>query len=121
MHMHVYTMDIHLLSPLIFLPVPPSSLQQLWSVLYPSWPALLLLLWACVIWLIPKFTPRDSLFYTSPMLILYSVCLLLLQYVFSLDLTLAELTPPDGLARECYLNTTPGCKSFVPLIKVGAT
>ena len=90
-------------------------------MLYPSWPALTLLLWACAIWLIPKFTPKDSLFYTSPLLIVYSVCLLILQYVFSLDLTLDELSPVDGLGQECYNTPTPGCKSFVPIVKVTYT
>ena len=101
---------------------PPSSISalsiQLWSVFYPSWPALVLLLWACVIWLIPKTTPRNSLFYSSPILIIYSVCLLMLQYVYSLDLTLSELSPVDGLGQECSNTTTIGCKSFVPLLKV---
>ena len=92
---------------------------QFWSVLYPSWPALLLLYWACTIWLIPKFTPKNSLFYTSPALVVYAVCLLVLQYVFSLNLTSSELSPVDGVGKECHENNTPGCKSFVPLIKVG--
>ena len=92
---------------------------QLWSVLYPSWPALLLLLWACAIWLIPQFTPKDSLYYTSPFLIIYAVCLLILQYVFSLELTQSELSSLDGLGQECDHNGTPGCRSFVPLLKVG--
>lgn len=91
---------------------------QLWSVFYPSWPALLLLLWACIIWLIPRFTPKDSLFYTSPALVFYAVCLLLLQYIFSLNLTSAELSPLDGLGQECDQSTLSGCKSIVPFIKV---
>lgn len=98
--------------------IVPNPTIQLWSVLYPSWPALVLLLWACTIWLIPKFTPKNSLFYTSPLLAMYSVCLLLLQYVFSLDLTLDELSPVDGLGEECYNSSTPGCKTIVPLLKV---
>lgn len=102
--------------------IPPSSISacsiQLWSVFYPSWPALVLLLWACVIWLIPKTTPRNSLFYSSPILIVYSVLLLMLQYVYSLDLTLSELSPVDGIGQECFNTTTTGCKSFVPLLKV---
>lgn len=103
------------LSSFVFSPV----FLQFWSVLYPSWPALLLLLWACTIWLIPKYTPKNSLFYTSPGLVVYAVSLLLLQYVFSLNLTSNELSPLDGLGQECHENTTPGCRSVVPLIKVG--
>ena len=89
-------------------------------MLYPSWPALVLLLWACVIWLIPRFTPKDSLFYTSPALAVYAVCLLILQYLFSLNLTSEELSPVDGVGEECYNSDTPGCKSLVPLIKVNS-
>jgi hypothetical protein len=98
--------------------VPAIICMMLWSVFYPSWPALVLLLWACVIWLIPKMTPRNSLLYSSPLLIFYSVCLLMLQYVYSLDLTLSELSPVDGLGQECFNTSTTGCKSFVPLLKV---
>ena len=60
----------------------------------------------------------NSLFYTSPALVVYAVCLLALQYVFSLNLTSRELSPVDGLGQECYESTTPGCKSIVPFIKV---
>ncbi|CAI8013642.1 Piezo-type mechanosensitive ion channel component 1 [Geodia barretti] len=101
--------------------VPAIVCMMFWSVLYPSWPALLLLYWACTIWLIPKFTPKNSLFYTSPALVVYAVCLLVLQYVFSLNLTSSELSPVDGVGKECHENNTPGCKSFVPLIKTAFT
>ena len=39
--------------------------------------------------------------------------------MFSLNLTSSELSPVDGVGKECHENNTPGCKSVVPLIKVG--
>ena len=41
--------------------------------------------------------------------------------MFSLDLTLDELSPVDGLGEECYNSSTPGCKSIVPFLKVNNT
>ena len=64
---------------------PHVSSSQLWSVLYPCWPSLFLLLWACIIWIIPRVNPRVSLYYTSPFLVFYTMGLLCLQYVYSLD------------------------------------
>jgi hypothetical protein len=55
-----------------------------WSVVYPTWLAFVLLLWACTIWLIPRVHPSKSFYYTSPILLLYSISLVLIQYVFSL-------------------------------------
>ncbi len=94
------------------------SHTQAWSVLYPSWPSLVLLLWTCVIWLIPKINPRDSLFYTSPVLVLYTLVLLHLQYVYSLQLTSSELNFNLSLGPECSRENTTGCRTLVLLVKV---
>ena len=87
-------------------------------MVYPSWLALVLLLWACVIWLIPRVTPNKSLYYTSPLLVLYALGLLLLQYVYSLNLTTSELPRYQALGTECAENSVVGCESIVLLIKV---
>ena len=91
-------------------------------MLYPSWLALVLLLWACVIWLIPRVTPNKSLYYTSPLLVLYALGLLLLQYVNSLSLTTSELPRYQRyqvFGTECTEeNSTVGCETIVLLIKV---
>lgn len=91
--------------------------SQVWSVLYVSWPALVLLLWACAIWLIPRVNPRKSLYYTSPLLVIYALALLLLQYINSLELT--ELPHHPSLGRECSEEgAVVGCRSLVLLFKV---
>ena len=86
---------------------------------YPSWLALVLLLWACAIWLIPRVTPNKSLYYTSPLLVLYGLGLLLLQYVNSLSLTTSELPRYQAFGTECREeNSTVGCETIVLLVKV---
>lgn len=88
-------------------------------MLYVSWPALVLLLWACAIWLIPRVNPRKSLYYTSPLLVVYALALLLLQYINSLELTASELSLPLSLGRECLEEgAVVGCRSLVLLFKV---
>jgi len=87
-------------------------------VLYPSWPSLVLLLWTCLIWLIPKINPRDSLLYTSPLLVLYALVLLHIQYVYSLDLTDSEFTRTHDFGPECLSGTTITCRAGVLLVKV---
>ena len=62
-----------------------SFILQLWGIFNPCWLSVVLLLWACVIWIIPRINPRDSLYYTSPVLVVYAIGLLCLQYVYSLD------------------------------------
>ncbi|KAL5467228.1 hypothetical protein EMCRGX_G031428 [Ephydatia muelleri] len=59
--------------------------MMLWSVLYPCWPSLALLLWASIIWIIPRLSPKLSLYWSSPLLVLYTVGLVCLQYLYSLD------------------------------------
>ena len=90
-------------------------------MLFPSWPALVLLLWACILWLIPRITPKQSLYYTSPLLVLYGILLLLLQYVHSLDLTHGEWNWYQDVGRECETRVYPGrvdCQSSVLAVKV---
>lgn len=87
-------------------------------MLYPSWPSLVFLLWSCGIWLIPKLDPRKSVFYTSPLLVIYSFVLLLIQYAYSLDLTMEEFTKNKDIVIECSKGRREGCKSLALLAKV---
>ena len=93
----------------------------MWSVLYPSWLALVLLLWASTIWLIPRISPKQSLYWTSPILLLYSLSLVLLQYTHSLNLTNSELSWSLAFGTECVSKSSPhleNCRSAVVGIKV---
>ena len=90
-------------------------LAQAWSIMYLSWLTFILLLGACLLWMLPN-SRRGSLV-ASPLLVLYVVCLLLAQYVYNMDLekelpvnagiiTLAEIglmrfdTAPKDLAVQ---------------------
>ena len=60
-----------------------------WSILYHSLLTLILLVWACLIWVLPR--SRHWCLQTSPMFTFYSAGLLFLEYIYGLDLTGAEL------------------------------
>ncbi|CAG2063917.1 unnamed protein product, partial [Timema podura] len=62
---------------------------QAWSITYHSWLTFVLLLWASVLWIVPN--QRRSMLRCSPFLVFYSLFLLLSQYIYSMDLTEAEL------------------------------
>ncbi|XP_074605433.1 piezo type mechanosensitive ion channel component isoform X6 [Brevipalpus obovatus] len=60
-----------------------------WSITYHSWLGFILLLWSCVIWMVPN--SRQACLKSSFALVLYAIFLLISQYIFSLDLTDQEL------------------------------
>ena len=67
-----------------------------------SWLHFALLMAACVIWVLPdpgKMCPR-----LSPFLVFYATCLILLEYIFGLNLEDKELPQYDhiGLVRHDY-------------------
>ena len=55
-----------------------------WSITYHSWLTFLLLLGACLIWMIPK--SRHLTLRLSPLLVFYGEGLLIIQYVFGMNL-----------------------------------
>ena len=87
-------------------------------MLYPSWPSLVFLLWSCVIWLVPQLSPRKSVFYSSPVLVFYSLILLLIQYAYSLHLFVEEFNKNNDVVPECHFGRKEGCKSLALLAKV---
>ncbi|TGZ63042.1 hypothetical protein CRM22_007115 [Opisthorchis felineus] len=69
-----------------------------WAVTYRSWLSFILLLSACIVWISPN--SRAACLYASPLIVLYAIVLILIQYVYGLNLTTAELpkqVTPDGL------------------------
>lgn len=64
-------------------------IMMTWSITYHSWLTFILLLWSCALWMIPN--SRRACLYSSPFLVLYAELLLLLQYIYSFDLTDDEL------------------------------
>ncbi|KER24443.1 hypothetical protein T265_07873 [Opisthorchis viverrini] len=72
-----------------------------WAVTYRSWLSFILLLSACIMWISPN--SRAACLYASPVIVLYAIVLILIQYVYGLNLTTAELpqqVTPDGLEME---------------------
>lgn len=60
-----------------------------WSVVFRSWLSFILLLSACVLWILPN--SRLACLYCSPLIVAYGMCIILLQYIYCFDLTEAEL------------------------------
>ena len=94
------------------------SFQQVWSLLFPSWPSFVLLMWSCVVWVTPKFNAKDVVYYSTPLLVLYAIVLLLIQYLYNLDLTEGELESNiyAGLAR--YYGPPAGARVLTIALKV---
>ncbi|XP_058794046.1 piezo-type mechanosensitive ion channel component isoform X2 [Phymastichus coffea] len=64
-------------------------IMMTWSIMYHSWTTFALLLWALILWMVPN--KRSSMMKCSPFIVLYCTILVLIQYVYSMDLTEAEL------------------------------
>ena len=62
-----------------------------WSILYHSILTFVLLLWACLIWVLPK--SRKWCLKTSPLFVAYSMGLICLEFIYGLQLTKSEM--PD--------------------------
>ena len=62
--------------------------------MYHSWLTFVLLLWACMIWVTPF--ARAACMITSPYLVIYAEVLLLVQFVYGLDLNDEELPMKAG-------------------------
>ena len=57
---------------------------QAWSITYHSWLTFVLLLAACIIWMIPN--SRRVILVLSPIILFYGICLLLIQFIYGMDL-----------------------------------
>lgn len=63
--------------------VATNIIMMTWSITYHSWLTFVLLIGACILWMIPN--QRRAMLIASPGLVLYAELLLLAQYIFSLD------------------------------------
>ncbi|XP_026674428.1 piezo-type mechanosensitive ion channel component isoform X4 [Ceratina calcarata] len=64
-------------------------IMMTWSIMYHSWTTFALLLWALVLWMVPD--KRASMMKWSPFIVVYAMLLLVVQYIYSMDLTEEEL------------------------------
>jgi len=62
---------------------------QAWSIVFHSWLSFVLLISACLMWMVPK--KRQLCLRCSPVVVVYAVCLVTLQYIYGFDLTDDEL------------------------------
>ncbi|GIY02294.1 piezo-type mechanosensitive ion channel component [Caerostris darwini] len=84
-------------------------IMMTWSITYHSWLTFVLLLWSCIIWMSPN--SRYMCLRSSPALVFYAEALLVLQYIFGLNLTEDELPSKDvgqiGLVKYGDLTYQP--------------
>ncbi|XP_060823620.1 piezo-type mechanosensitive ion channel component isoform X10 [Bombus pascuorum] len=72
-------------------------IMMTWSIMYHSWTTFALLLWALILWMVPN--KRASMMKCSPFIVIYATLLLLVQYIYSMDLTEEELpTKINGIS-----------------------
>lgn len=92
-------------------------IMMAWSITYHSWLTFVLLLWACLIWITPF--ARWFCMVSSPGLVVYAELLLLVQYVYGLQLTDDELPLQDPTGTFDYSEL--GLKKWqFPFLHLGA-
>lgn len=64
-------------------------IMMVWSITFHSWLTFVLLLSACVIWMMPQ--KRKVALVASPVIVFYAESLLIIQYIYGLDLNDSEL------------------------------
>ncbi|XP_063932118.1 piezo-type mechanosensitive ion channel component isoform X3 [Zophobas morio] len=69
--------------------IATNIIMMAWSITYISWMTFVLLLWANLLWLIPN--QRKSMLRSSPFLVAYAWFLLVVAYIYSMDLFETEL------------------------------
>jgi len=62
---------------------------QAWSIVFHSWLSFVLLISACLIWMVPQ--KRQLCLRCSPVVVIYAVCLISLQYIYGFSLNDEEL------------------------------
>lgn len=88
--------------------------MMVWSITYHSWLTFVLLLWACLIWMVRS--RRQFAMVCSPFILLYAVTLCSLQYVWSMDLE-HELPKQLGFMKLSQLGLA---RASYPCLNLGA-
>ncbi|KAM3917927.1 piezo-type mechanosensitive ion channel component 1 [Leptodactylus fuscus] len=88
--------------------------MMVWSITYHSWLTFILLLWACLIWIVRN--RRQFAMVCSPFILLYAITLCSLQYVWSMDLE-NELPKQLGFMRLSQLGLA---RASYPCLNLGA-
>ncbi|XP_064455562.1 piezo-type mechanosensitive ion channel component-like isoform X2 [Ornithodoros turicata] len=69
--------------------VPTLVTMMAWSITYHSWLTFVLLLWSCLLWMLPR--TKAACLKSSPALVLYAEMLLILHFIYNLNLTDDEM------------------------------
>ncbi|XP_075045130.1 piezo-type mechanosensitive ion channel component 1 isoform X2 [Mixophyes fleayi] len=88
--------------------------MMVWSITYHSWLTFVLLLWACLIWMVRN--RRQFAMLCSPFILLYAVTLCSLQYVWSMNLE-RELPTQLGFMKLSQLGLG---RAPYPCLNLGA-
>ncbi|XP_069071947.1 piezo-type mechanosensitive ion channel component 1 isoform X2 [Pleurodeles waltl] len=88
--------------------------MMVWSITYHSWLTFVLLLWACLIWIVRN--RRQFAMLCSPFILLYGISLCCLQYVWAMDLE-RELPTKIGFMSLAQLGLI---RSQYPCFHLGA-
>ncbi|XP_075432899.1 piezo-type mechanosensitive ion channel component 1 isoform X2 [Ascaphus truei] len=88
--------------------------MMVWSITYHSWLTFVLLLWACLIWMVRN--KRHCAMLCSPFILLYALTLCSLQYVWGMDLQ-PELPTRLGFMRLSQLGLV---RAPYPCLNLGA-
>uniref|UniRef100_A0A674N3T1 Piezo type mechanosensitive ion channel component 1 (Er blood group) n=1 Tax=Takifugu rubripes TaxID=31033 RepID=A0A674N3T1_TAKRU len=88
--------------------------MMVWSIMYHSWLTFVLLLWACLIWILR--TRRQAATLCSPFILLYGLALCCLQYIWAIELQ-PELPTTLGTMR---LNQLGLDRAKYPCLRLGA-
>ncbi|KAM9302029.1 piezo-type mechanosensitive ion channel component 1 [Gastrophryne carolinensis] len=88
--------------------------MMVWSITYHSWLTFVLLLWACLIWMVRN--RRQFAMLCSPFILLYALTLCSLQYVWSMDLE-NELPTQLGFMKLSQLGLA---RAPYPCLNLGA-
>ncbi|XP_063977086.1 piezo-type mechanosensitive ion channel component isoform X4 [Diachasmimorpha longicaudata] len=92
-------------------------IMMTWSIMYHSWTTFVFLLWALILWMVPD--KRASMMRCSPFIVTYGTLLVLIGYVFSMNLTEEELpTVVDGFSlSELGFSKTDQLSSYHLIVK----
>ena len=71
-----------------------------------------------MVWLMPKFNAKDTMYYSTPLLVLYAIVLLLIQYLYNLNLHEEELETNIYAGLTRYQSPPDGAKVLAIGIKV---
>uniref|UniRef100_A0A8C3MD61 Piezo-type mechanosensitive ion channel component n=1 Tax=Geospiza parvula TaxID=87175 RepID=A0A8C3MD61_GEOPR len=78
--------------------VQGGTLNLAWSITYHSWLTFVLLIWSCTLWMIRD--RRKYAMISSPFMVFYGNLLLILQYIWSIELRNDELPQVSGFLKR---------------------